>query len=425
MTLMEKARSGIVTEQMELVASKENTSRRFIRGSLAEGTVVIPANVKHENLEPVGIGKGLSTKINVNIGTSKVKADVNEELEKLNLCYKYKADSVMDLSTGGNLDEIRVELIRNSRIPFGTVPLYQTVKDNGRIEGLRAEDFLETIEKQAKQGVDFMTVHAGLLKKTLPLLKTRKMGVVSRGGAIITKWIKANDKENPFYANFEQILDIASEYDVTLSLGDGLRPGCLADATDKAQIAELKILGDLTLRAWRKNVQVMIEGPGHIPLDQIRFNVEIQKKYCHNAPFYVLGPLVTDIAPGYDHITAAIGGALAGMYGANFLCYVTPSEHLCLPDLEDVKQGIIATKIAAHAVDVANGIKNAHKWDDEVSNARFDFDWEKQFKLSLDPETARKKRSDIEKDEYCSMCGEDYCSMRVYKEDKQKPYKFE
>jgi len=425
MTLMEKARSGIATEQMEAVASKENTSKRFIRGSLAEGTVVIPANVNHKALEPVGIGKGLSTKINVNIGTSKVKADVNEELEKLNLCYKYKADSVMDLSTGGNLDEIRVELIKNSRIPFGTVPLYQTVKDNNKIEDLKAEDFLETIEKQAKQGVDFMTVHAGVLRKILPLLRTRKMGVVSRGGAIITKWIKANDKENPFYTHFEQLLDIASEYDVTLSLGDGLRPGCLADATDKAQIAELKILGDLTLRAWRKNVQVMIEGPGHIPLDQIRFNVEIQKKYCHNAPFYVLGPLVTDIAPGYDHITAAIGGAVAGMHGANFLCYVTPSEHLCLPDLEDVKQGIIATKIAAHAVDVANGIKNARKWDDEVSDARIDFDWEKQFKLSLDPETARKKRSDIEKDEYCSMCGEDYCSMRVYKEDKQKPYKFE
>lgn len=424
MTLMKKARSGISTEQMEIVASKENTTSKFIRGSLAEGTIVIPANVKHKNLEPIGIGNGLKTKINVNIGTSKLKADVNEELEKLNLCYKYKADSVMDLSTGGNLDEIRVELIKNSKIPFGTVPLYQTVKDNNKIEDLKAEDFLETIEKQAKQGVDFMTVHAGLLRKTLPLLKTRKMGVVSRGGAIITKWIKSNDKENPFYSNFEQILDIASEYDVTLSLGDGLRSGCLADATDKAQIAELKILGDLTLKAWRKNVQVMIEGPGHIPLDQIRFNVEIQKKYCHNAPFYVLGPLVTDIAPGYDHITAAIGGAIAGMYGANFLCYVTPAEHLCLPDLEDVKQGIIATKIAAHAVDVANGIKGARKWDDEISKARFDFDWEKQFRLALDPETARKKRSDISlKEKYCSMCGE-YCSMRVYKGDKQKPYKF-
>ena len=295
------------------------------------------------------------------------------------------------------------------------MPIYQTVKDNKTIEALASEDFIETIEKQAKQGVDFITIHAGLLRKTLPLLKTRKMGIVSRGGAIISRWIKSNNKENPFYSQFEQILDIASEYDVTLSLGDGLRPGCLADATDKAQLAELKILGDLTLRAWQKNVQIIIEGPGHIPLDQIKFNVEIQKKYCHNAPFYVLGPLVTDIAPGYDHITAAIGGALAGMHGANFLCYVTPSEHLSLPSLEDVKQGIIVTKIAAHAVDIANGIKDARNWDDEMSNARFNFDWEKQFKLALDPETARKKRSDIEKDEYCSMCGKDYCSMRNYK----------
>jgi len=419
---MKKSRVNLVTEQMEMVAAKEQVSREFIRHSLAEGTIVIPVNIKHENLEPVGIGKGLSTKINANIGTSKLKADINEELEKLNLCVKYKADTVMDLSTGGNLDEIRTELIKNSKLPFGTVPIYQTVEDNKTIENLKPEDFLETIEKQAKQGVDFMTVHAGLLKKTLPLLKTRTMGVVSRGGAIITKWMKANDKENPFYINFQQILDIASEYDLTLSLGDGLRPGCLADATDKAQLAELKILGDLTLQAWQKNVQVMIEGPGHVPLNQIKFNMEIQKKYCHNAPFYVLGPLVTDIAPGYDHITAAIGGALAGMYGANFLCYVTPAEHLCLPDLEDVKQGIIATKIAAHAVDIANGIKNVRKWDDEISKARFNFDWEKEFNLALDPETARKKRSDIStKEKYCSMCGEEYCSIRVYKGDKQKP----
>jgi len=415
---MEKARNSILAKEIETVAAKENLNKEFIRRGLAEGTIVIPANIKHKNLDPIGIGKGLKTKINVNLGTSKVKADINEELEKLNLCVKYKADAVMDLSTGGNLDEIRTELIKNSKLPFGTVPIYQTVEDNKTIENLKPEDFLKTIEKQAKQGVDFITIHAGLLRKTLPLLKTRITGVVSRGGAILTKWMKANDKENPFYTNFQQILDIANEYDVTLSLGDGLRPGCLADATDKAQLAELKILGDLTLKAWQKNVQVMIEGPGHVPLNQIKFNVEIQKKYCHNAPFYVLGPLVTDIAPGYDHITAAIGGALAGMYGANFLCYVTPSEHLSLPDIEDVKQGIIATKIAAHAVDVANGIKNARKWDDELSKARFDFDWEKQFKLALDPETARKKRSDISiKEKYCSMCGE-YCSMKVYREGK-------
>jgi phosphomethylpyrimidine synthase len=418
MALMKKARDGIVTEEMEVVAAREKVSKEFIRYGLAEGTIVIPANIKHENLEPIGIGRGLKTKINVNIGTSKIKADINEELEKLNLCVRYKADTIMDLSTGGDLDEIRQELIKNSKLPFGTVPIYQTVEDNKTIENLKPEDFLETIEKQAKQGVDFMTVHAGLLRKTLPLLKTRITGVVSRGGAIITRWIKENNKENPLYAQFEQILDIASEYDVTLSLGDGLRPGCLADATDKAQLAELKILGDLTLKAWQKNVQVIIEGPGHIPLNQIKFNMEIQKKYCHNAPFYVLGPLVTDIAPGYDHITAAIGGALAGMYGANFLCYVTAAEHLCLPNLEDVKQGIIATKIAAHAVDIANGVKNARKWDDEISKARFNFDWEKEFKLAIDPETARKKRSDVSlKHKYCSMCGEEYCSMRVYKKE--------
>ncbi|MBL7054362.1 phosphomethylpyrimidine synthase ThiC [Candidatus Woesearchaeota archaeon] len=415
MTLMKKARSGLITKQMEIVAAKENLKKEFIRHGLAEGTIAIPANIKHKNLDPIGIGNGLKTKINANIGTSNLKSDINGELEKLSLCVKYKADTVMDLSTSGDLDKIRIQLIKNSSLPFGTVPIYQTVKDNKTIEALASEDFIETIEKQAKQGVDFITIHAGLLRKTLPLLKTRKMGIVSRGGAIISRWIKSNNKENPFYSQFEQILDIASEYDVTLSLGDGLRPGCLADATDKAQLAELKILGDLTLRAWQKNVQIIIEGPGHIPLDQIKFNVEIQKKYCHNAPFYVLGPLVTDIAPGYDHITAAIGGALAGMHGANFLCYVTPSEHLSLPSLEDVKQGIIVTKIAAHAVDIANGIKDARNWDDEMSNARFNFDWEKQFKLALDPETARKKRSDIEKDEYCSMCGKDYCSMRNYK----------
>lgn len=420
MTLMKKSRNGLITEEMKIVAAKENVSKEFIRNGLAEGTVVIPANIKHGHLDPIGIGNGLSTKVNANIGTSKIKADFNEELKKLNLCIKYKADTVMDLSTGGNLDDIRTKLINRSKLPFGTVPIYQTVEDNKTIDGLKPEDFLETIEKQAKQGVDFMTLHAGLLKKTLPLLKTRIIGIVSRGGAITAKWIKANDKENPFYAQFEQILDIAAEYDVTLSLGDGLRPGCLADATDKAQLAELKILGSLTLKAWKKDVQVMVEGPGHIPLNQIKFNMEIQKKYCHNAPFYVLGPIVTDIAPGYDHITAAIGGALAGMHGANFLCYVTPAEHLRLPNLEDVKQGIIATKIAAHAVDIANGIKNARKLDDEISKARFNFDWKKQFKLALDPESAKKKRKGTSlKTEYCSMCGEMYCSMKVYKESKK------
>lgn len=420
MTQIKCARDGNITQEIEIVAVKELQSRKFIRHSLANGTIVIPANIKHENLDPIGIGRGLKTKINVNIGTSKVKADINEELEKLNLCFKYKADAVMDLSTGGNLDEIRTELIRNSGLPFGTVPIYQTVEEKDTIVNLKPEDFLDTIEKQAKQGVDFITVHAGLLRKTLPLLRTRTTGIVSRGGAIIARWMKENNKENFFYTHFNQILDIAEEYDMTLSLGDGLRPGSLADATDKGQLAELKILGDLTLKAWQHNVQVMIEGPGHIPLHQIQKNMEIQKEYCHNAPFYVLGPLITDVAPGYDHITAAIGGAIAGMHGANFLCYVTPSEHLSLPTLDDVKQGIIATKIAAHAVDIANGIKNARDWDDEMSRARFNFDWEKQFKLAMDPETARKKRSDMKlKTKYCSMCGEQYCPMNIYQGNKQ------
>ena len=414
-TQLSYARNGIITKEMEYAASVENINPEILRKGIEEGTVIIPANIKHENLKPTAIGKGITTKINANIGSSKVRACMDEELEKTRLCMKHGADTVMDLSTSGNLNEIREAIIRESTIPIGTVPTYQVVKENNTIDDLKEEDFLDIIELQAKQGIDFMTIHAGVLQKTLPLLKTRLTGVVSRGGAILATWMKANNKENPLYTQFDQICEIFEKYDVAFSLGDSLRPGSLHDATDKAQIAELKILGQLTKRAWEKNCQVMIEGPGHIPLNEIKLNVELAKKYCHNAPFYVLGPLVTDIAPGYDHITSAIGAATAGMHGADFLCYVTPAEHLGLPTPEMVKQGIITYKIAAHAADIAKHIPNARKRDDELSKARCNFDWEKQFALSLDPETAKKMRSDLSLDDnFCSMCGPDFCSMRLY-----------
>ncbi|MDP7263310.1 MAG: phosphomethylpyrimidine synthase ThiC, partial [Candidatus Woesearchaeota archaeon] len=376
MTQLSYAKEGKITKEMEYVASVENIDPHILRQNIAQGSVIIPANINHKNLKPVAIGKGVKTKVNANIGASKVRACVEEELEKIRLCIKYGADTVMDLSTGGNLNEIRESIINESTIPIGTVPAYQVVEENQTIEDLKPEDWLDVIEQQAKQGIDFMTIHAGVLQKTLPLLRSRLTGVVSRGGAILVKWMKANNKENPLYTQFEQICDIFEKYDVAFSLGDGLRPGSLHDATDKAQIAELKILGELTLKAWEKNCQVMVEGPGHIPLNEIKLNVELEKKYCHNAPFYVLGPLVTDIAPGYDHITSAIGAAVAGMHGADYLCYVTPAEHLGLPTPEMVKQGIITYKIAAHAADIAKGIPNSRDRDDELSKARFAFDWE-------------------------------------------------
>ena len=415
MTQISYARQGKITKEMDYVARVENINPEILRQRIAEGLVVIPANINHKNLKPIAIGKGVKTKINANIGASKVRADIEEELEKLRLCMRYGADTVMDLSTSENLNEIRQAMINEITIPIGTVPTYQAVEEKQIIEELKAEDWLDIIELQAKQGVDYMTIHAGVLQKTLPLLKNRLTGVVSRGGAILARWMKANNKENPLYTQFEQICDIFEKYDVAFSLGDGLRPGSLHDATDKAQIAELKILGDLTLKAWEKNCQVMIEGPGHIPLNEIKLNVDLEKKYCHNAPFYVLGPLVTDIAPGYDHITSAIGAAVAGMHGADYLCYVTPAEHLGLPTPEMVKQGIITYKIAAHAADIAKGIPNSRDRDDELSKARFAFDWEKQFALSLDPETAKKIRSDLNLDaDFCGMCGPDFCSMRLY-----------
>ena len=410
-TQLSYARQDVITKEMEYVASVENIDADVLRRGIAKGTVIIPANINHKNLNPIAIGKGVKTKINANIGASRVRASVDEELEKIRLCMKYGADTAMDLSTGGNLNETREAIINEATIPIGTVPTYQVIEEKQTIDDLKKEDWLDVIEQQAKQGVDYMTIHAGVLQKTLPLLKGRLTGVVSRGGAILVRWMKVNNKENPLFTQYEQICDIFEKYDVTFSLGDSLRPGCLHDATDKAQIAELKILGDLTLKAWEKDCQVMVEGPGHIPINEIKLNVELQKKYCHNAPFYVLGPLVTDIAPGYDHITSSIGAAVAGMHGADYLCYVTPAEHLGLPTPEMVKQGIIAYKIAAHAADIAKGIPNVRDRDDELSKARFAFDWEKQFALSLDPETAKKIRSDLSLDaDFCGMCG----PMRLY-----------
>ncbi|MBI3027181.1 phosphomethylpyrimidine synthase ThiC [Candidatus Woesearchaeota archaeon] len=415
-TQLKYARDGITTKEMSYVAEQENVDAQWLRNEISKGSIIIPANINHKRLNPIGIGKGLKTKINANIGASKIRASVAEELKKLECCIKYGSDTAMDLSTGGNLNVIRQAIIDNSPIVIGTVPTYQVVEEaNGKIENVKAEDWLEMIELQAKQGVDYMTIHAGILRRTLPLVKSRITGIVSRGGAILARWMLEHDRENPLYTQFEQICDIFQKYDVTFSLGDSLRPGCLHDATDAAQIEELKILGELTLKAWKKDCQVMIEGPGHIPLNQIRLNVELEKRYCHNAPFYVLGPLVTDIAPGYDHITSAIGAAVAAQHGADYLCYVTPAEHLGLPGPEEVKQGIIAYKIAAHAADIAKGIAHARDRDDELSMARFDFDWEKQFALSLDPETTRKIRSDLGTEaDFCSMCGPDFCSMRNF-----------
>lgn len=416
MTQILKARQGIITKEMDFVAKQENVSSVFIKKGISKGNIIIPANVNHKKIRPIGIGKGLRTKINANIGASKIRADIKEELKKLELCIKYGADTVMDLSTGGNLNYIRESIIEKSPLPIGTVPLYQVVEEcNLHIEEAKKEDFLEIIELQAKQGVDYMTIHAGILRKTFPLLKNRITGIVSRGGALLYQWMKYNKKENPLFTQFDQICEIFKKYDVSFSLGDSLRPGCLHDATDRAQIAELKILGKLTSRAWKHGCQVMIEGPGHIPMHEIRKNVDLEKRYCNNAPFYVLGPLVVDISPGYDHISSAIGAAIAGWHGADMLCYVTASEHLGLPNPQQVREGIIAYKIAAHAADISKGIKNAIKIDNDLSKARFAFDWEKQFSLALDPEKAREIRSDIGlNSDFCGMCGPNYCSMKNY-----------
>jgi phosphomethylpyrimidine synthase len=416
MTQLKMARSKEISKEMEIVAEKEDVDLKNLVKKIAEGKIVIPASKLHKNLSPIGIGEKLKIKVNANIGSSPDKADLEYELEKLRVCIEAKTDTVMDLSTGGDIDKIRREIIKKSNIPVGTVPIYQAACNVENIIDLDEKDFIDGIRKHIEDGVDFITIHAGLLRSSIPFIKKRLMGVVSRGGALTLKWMIHHKRENPIYENFDEILKIAKKYDVTLSLGDGLRPGCLKDATDEAQISELKVLGNLTLRSWEENVQVMIEGPGHIPLHQIEKNIKLEKEICHGAPFYVLGPLVTDIAPGYDHITSAIGGCLAAYYGADFLCYVTPSEHLGLPNVEEVKEGVIASRIAAHAADIARGINGAINWDNEMSEARSNLDWRKMLKLSINPDHARKIRercTDADED-VCSMCGR-FCSVKTSK----------
>ncbi len=414
---MHYARKGLITEEMEYVARIEKVSAELIRAEVARGRMIIPANINHTNLEPMAIGVESKCKINANIGNSATTSNIDEELEKLRYSVKFGADTVMDLSTGGDIPEIRKAIIANSPVPIGTVPIYEALSRVRRVEDLNINVMLEVIEEQAQQGVDYMTIHAGVLVQYVPLASKRITGIVSRGGAILAEWMVKNHRQNLLYENFEAICRIFQKYDVSFSLGDGLRPGCIADASDAAQFAELKTLGELTKKAWEYDVQVMIEGPGHIPLDQIEMQVIKERELCFDAPFYTLGPLVTDIAPGYDHITSAIGAAMIGWHGASMLCYVTPKEHLGLPNREDVKAGIIAYKIAAHAADIARHRPGARDRDDELSRARYNFDWNRQFELSLDPETARSMHDETLPEEgfkeaaFCSMCGPKFCSM--------------
>ncbi|HEX7666294.1 MAG TPA: phosphomethylpyrimidine synthase ThiC [Polyangiaceae bacterium] len=418
---MHYARQGLLTEEMAYVATREQLDAKLVMSEVARGRMVIPANVNHTNLEPMGIGIATLCKVNANIGSSAVVSDVNKELRKLEISIKYGADTVMDLSTGGDIDGIRRTLIAASPVPLGTVPIYQALQNVKDVSKLTADDMIGMLEHQAQQGVDYFTIHAGVLLRYLPLVKDRITGIVSRGGSIMAQWMIQNHKENPFYTHWDKVLEICAKYDVTISAGDGLRPGCLHDASDAAQFAELETLGELTKRAWEKDVQVMIEGPGHVPFDQIEMNVKKEMEVCHEAPFYVLGPLVTDIAPGYDHITSCIGATMAGSAGAAMLCYVTPKEHLGLPDEDDVKQGLIAYKIAAHAADIARHRKGARDRDDALSRARYAFDWKEQFRLSIDPEHAQALHDETLPDEYfkstsaefCSMCGPKFCSMHI------------
>ena len=420
MTQLEYARKNTITPLMRKVARLEGVKSTQIMRLIREGKVVIPLNKNHKIKKPCAIGSTLRTKVNANIGTSTDESRIAAEIEKLKAAIRHGADALMDLSVGGDLKKMRVEVLKYSSVPVGTVPVYEVAvraqSKNKNFLKFSAADVLQVLEEQAKQGVDFFTIHSGVTRRSLGQLEKQKrlMGVVSRGGAIIAGWIKYHKKENPFYTHFEQILDIAYKYDLTLSLGDGLRPGSILDATDKAQVAELKILGALAKRAYQRNVQVMIEGPGHVPLDQIERNILLEKKYCHGAPFYVLGPLVTDVAPGYDHITSAIGGALAASFGADFLCYVTPAEHLRHPTLEDVREGVIASRIAAHAADLVKRNKESIGWDREISAARKARDWKKQIKLSIDPWKAREYRlsSKPKLSRVCTMCGK-YCSIKL------------
>jgi phosphomethylpyrimidine synthase len=422
MTQIESAKKGILTPEMKTVAEKEGIPIEKLLKNIISGKAVILKNRVHP-IQPVGIGKGLSTKVNANIGTSPEKMNLEEELEKLSVCEKYGADTVMDLSLGAILNKVRQEILKKSNIPIGTVPLYQVGFELSRkkkhITEMTIEDYLTVLEQQGKEGVDFVTIHSGVTLKAWSWIKQKKriLDVVSRGGSLLCLWMENNQQENPLYTHFDKILEIAHEYDITLSLGDGMRPGATADASDRAQIEELITLGELGRRARDANVQVMIEGPGHVPLDQIESNIQMEKRLCDGAPFYILGPLVTDIAAGYDHIAGAIGGALAASVGADFLCYVTPAEHLCLPGPEDVKQGIIASKIAAHAADMVKYGKRSRKIDNEMSLARKNLDWEKMIALSIDPINAGKRReeSGVGNKEYCSMCGE-FCSVKALRE---------
>ena len=418
-TQMSAAKGGEMTAAMIRVAEREGLAPEVIRAEVASGRLVIPANHRHlaGALDPMAIGAVAHVKINANIGNSAVTSDLAEEVGKLRLAVQYGADTVMDLSTGKDLDDVREAILAVSPVPIGTVPIYQAVLMDKELEDLTINDLLGVIEHQARQGVDYMTIHAGILFEHLPLVHGRITGIVSRGGSLLAVWMMHHRKQNPLYEHYDDVLDILRQYDVTISLGDSLRPGCLHDASDKAQFAELDTLGELTKRAWERDVQVMVEGPGHIPMDQIEMNVRRMKTVCHGAPFYTLGPLVVDVSPGYDHISSAIGAAMIGWYGADMLCYVTPKEHLGLPNAEDVRQGVIAYKIAAHAADVARGRPGARDRDDALSRARYAFDWNEQFRLSLDPERAREYHDEslpaeyFKSAEFCAMCGPRFCSM--------------
>ncbi|MBE9818667.1 phosphomethylpyrimidine synthase ThiC [Campylobacter concisus] len=421
-TQMYYARRGEITQEMSYVARIEGLSENLVMDGVAKGSIIIPANINHKNLKPMGIGRKLKTKVNANIGNSSLSSDICTELRKLEICLEFGADTVMDLSTDGDLDSIRSAIIEHSSVPIGTVPMYEILKEAKEVTNITNELILEILEKQAKQGVSYFTIHAGFLREFLPLVKKRKMGIVSRGGSLSASYMSKLNKQNPFYEIFDEILEICAKYDVSLSLGDGLRPGCLFDATDEAQLSELKVLGELTLRAWEKDVQVMIEGPGHVPLNQIEYNMKIEQELCHDAPFYVLGPLVSDIGAGYDHITSAIGGTMAAYHGASMLCYVTQKEHLGLPNENDVREGIVAHKIAAHAADVALGKVGAIEKDHEMSDARYAFDWNKQFELSFDPKKARELHDEslpedaFKSAHFCSMCGPKFCAYKISKD---------
>ena len=422
-TQLSYARRGVITPEMAFVAIREQVDPEFVRSEVAAGRAIIPSNINHPESEPMIIGRNFLVKVNANIGNSAIRSSIDDEVEKLQWATRWGADTVMDLSTGKDITETREWILRNAPVPIGTVPIYQTLeKVGGSPEDLTIEAYLETLEEQAQQGVDYFTIHAGVLLKYIPLTTHRLTGIVSRGGSIMARWCLVHHKENFLYTHFRDICDLMRRYDVAFSLGDGLRPGSIADANDAAQFAELDTLGELTRIAWEQDVQVMIEGPGHVPMHLIKENVEKQQAVCHDAPFYTLGPLTTDIAPGYDHITSAIGAAMIGWYGTAMLCYVTPKEHLGLPNRQDVKDGMIAYKIAAHAADLAKGSRVAQQWDDAISKARFEFRWEDQFNLSIDPETARSYHDEslpapgAKLAHFCSMCGPKFCSMQITQE---------